>query len=184
MDLYDVIRTRRSVRSFLSSPIPREVITRILEAARLAPSASNKMPWKFVVVTDAEKRKAIAVSGVYGKFLAQSPAVIVGCGDVAKAAKWFMVDTAIALEHVALAATAEGLGSCWIGSFDETTVKSLLKVPDNYRVVCLMALGYPKEKIDLASAATHLRRTKGIEDIASSEEFGNAWEKEVSAHPG
>ncbi len=178
MDFYDAIEKRRSVRSYLSTPVPREVMRRILEAARLAPSANNRMPWKLVVVTDAEKRKAIAASGIYGRFLDECPAVIVGCGDAVAAPKWHAVDTTIALEHVALAATAEGLGSCWIGSYDEGLVKSLLRIPDNYRVVCLMALGFPRERIDVAAVANRLlRRTKGIEDIAGSEEFGVPWEK-------
>lgn len=173
MDVFEAIQTRRSIRSFLPDAIPIETLKRILEAGRLAPSANNRMPWNFIVVTDAEKRKAIAESGVYGKFLVESPVVIVGCGDRKTASKWYAVDTTIALENMVIAATAEGVGSCWIGSFNEGTVRNLLKVPEDYSIVALLAMGYPKEDLDLRKLALKLiRPRKGLEKVTSSEEFG------------
>jgi nitroreductase len=176
MELYDVIRSRRSVRSFEDRPVPREALDRIFEAARQAPSANNLMPWRFVVVTDPAQRAAIAESGRYGKFLSRCPVVLAGCGDAAASPKWYAVDTAIALEHIALAAVAEGLGSCWIGSFDEALVKNLLAVPEDQRIVALLALGYPKDKTDLTKLANRLiHPAKGIERIASEGSYDRPW---------
>ncbi len=177
MELYDAIRARRSVRSYEDRPVPREALDRLLEAARQAPSANNVMPWRFVVVTDQATRAAIADSGTYGKFLVKTPVVIAAIGDAAAAPKWYAVDTAIALEHIALAATAEGLGSCWIGSFEEETLRRLLGVPEAQRVVALLALGYPKERVDLAKLANSLiHPTKGLDRIACEGTFSKPWE--------
>jgi nitroreductase len=173
MDAFESIQIRRSIRSYLPKEIPDDVLLRILEAGRLAPSASNRMPWKFVVVKDPNKRKLIAESGTYGRFIVESPVVIVGCGDKKTSPKWFAVDTAIALENMVIAATGEGIGSCWIGSFDEKTVKDLLKIPDEFTVVALLSMGYPKEPRDLRSAAKKLiRPKKKLEEVSCSEEFG------------
>jgi nitroreductase len=176
MELYDAIRARRSVRSFEETEVPRQALDRILEAARQAPSAKNVMPWRFIVVGDAQTRAQIALSGVYGKFLATTPVVIVGCGDEAASPRWYAVDTAIALEHIALAAVAEGLGSCWVGSFDEALVKRLLGIPEGHRVVALLGLGYPRERLDLGRLATRLiHPSKGLDRIACEGSFGKPW---------
>jgi len=176
MELYDAIRARRSVRAYEARPIPREVLDRMLEAARQAPSANNVMPWRFVVVTDHAARSAIAESGAYGKFLAKTPVVIVAVGDAVASPKWYAVDTAIALEHIALAAAAEGIGSCWIGSFEEGTVQKLLGIPEAQRIVALLALGYPKERIDLAKILNSLiHPSKGIDGIACEGNFSTPW---------
>lgn len=176
MEIYDAMRGRRSVRAYEAKSVPRDVLDRLLEAARQAPSANNLMPWRFIVVTDQAARSAIAESGTYGRFLAKTPVLIAACGDAVRAPKWFAVDTAIALEHVALAAVAEGLGSCWIGSFDEAVVKHILGIPEGQRVVALLALGYPKEGIDLTKLANRLVHPgKGIEQIASEGSFDMVW---------
>jgi nitroreductase len=105
--------------------------------------------------------------------LAESPVVIVGCGDQKASPKWCVVDVSIALEHIVLAATSEGLGTCWVGSFNEGEVKEMLKIPENYRVVALLALGYPHEKLDLTrKLARLLRSRKELEQITSYEELG------------
>ncbi len=179
MELYETIRSRRSTRSYEDKPIPREVLGRLLEAAREAPSAKNLMPWKLVVVTDPETRARLAESGTYGKFLVQTPVVLAACADAVLAPKWWAVDTAIALEHVALAAAAEGLGSCWVGSFDEELARRLLGVPDSHRVVALLALGYPKERLDLSRIGGHLLHpTRTLEKLVSEGRFENPWKSE------
>jgi nitroreductase len=179
MELYDAVRARRSVRTFEEKPVPREVLGRLLEAARQAPSANNLMPWRFVIVTDPQIRAEIAASGAYGKFLARTPVAVVAIGNEEIAPKWYAVDTAIALEHVALAAVAEGLGSCWIGSFDEKTVMELLSVPDGQRVVAILALGYPKERIDLTKIVNvFIHPTKGIDRVASEGGYSIPWRPE------
>lgn len=173
MDTFDAIQNRQSVRSYLPTPVPKRLLARILEAARLAPSASNRQPWHFIIVKDIGKREAIAKSGLYGNFMVESPLVIVGCGDRAVSPKWYAVDTSIALENIVIAATSEGLGTCWIGSFEEATVKELLKIPERYRVVALLTLGYPKESLDLNLKNFHPpKKRKKLENITSLEEFG------------
>jgi nitroreductase len=163
---------RRSVRSYETTPVPKEKLKRILEAARLAPSANGVQPWHFIVVTDAEKRKKLS-KGRFAKFLVDTPIVIVACGDTKAAPKWCVVDVCIATENLVLAATSEGLGTCWVGSFDEAEVKTLLRVPDNFKVIALIAVGYAHEKFDLTqSTAAAVRGRKKLEDIVSSEEYG------------
>ena len=176
MDLFDAIRDRRSIRSYEDTLPSVEVLSRILEAAREAPSANNLMPWRFVVITDPTKRATIASSGTYGKFLARCPVVVIGVGDATASPNWYAVDTAIALEHIVLAATAEGLGTCWVGSYDEATVVKVAGIPAGHRVVALLGLGYPKRGIDfvrLASALIHPQ--KGLDRVASSESFDSPW---------
>jgi len=172
MDVLEAIKTRKSVRAYDSRPIPNEILLRILEAGRLAPSAGNIQPWHFVVVSDVEKRKRIAQTR-YARFLGESPVVIVGCGDQKASPRWYMVDVTIALENMVLTATNEGLGTCWIGSFSEDEIREMLKIPENFRVVALLAVGYSRKKLDLAGKLLHLiRRRKKLKKIASFEEFG------------
>lgn len=172
MEVFDAIQKRKSIRAYASTPVSKELIERILGAARLAPSAANIQPWYFIVVTDAEKRNRMASSGRFARFLKESPVVIVGCGDSKASPKWHVVDVAIAMQNIVLAATAEGLGTCWVGSFDEGLVKELLKIPEHFKVVALLAMGYPRKKIDLLAKIMHLiRRRKGLSKIVGFEEY-------------
>jgi len=150
MDLYEAIKSRCSVRSYLNKPVEQEKLDRILDAARLAPSGSNRQPWKFVVVRDAEMRKKLVPACSNQEFVGQAPVVIAGVGlmpdrIMSCGVPGDPVDVAIALEHVALAATAEGLGTCWIGSFHQDQIRALLGVPVNAKVIEVMALGYPAD---------------------------------------
>jgi nitroreductase len=173
MDVFEAVQRRRSVRAYDSASVPKDKLMRILEAARLAPSAGNIQPWHFIVVTNSEKRQKIANSGRFAHFLAESPIIIVGCGDEKASPKWYVVDVAIAMQNMVLTATEEGLGTCWVGDFDEKLVKGLLSIPENYRVIALLAVGYPHEKFDVQGKMLHLiRRRKKLEDIVSFEEFG------------
>ncbi|MCX8170734.1 MAG: nitroreductase family protein [Candidatus Bathyarchaeota archaeon] len=172
MDVFEAIQKRHSVRAYEPTPVPREKLEKILEAARLAPSAGNIQPWHFIIVTDVEKRRSLA-EAPFAVFLKEAPVVIVGCGNQKASPKWFMVDVAIAMQNMVLAATAEGLGTCWVGSFNEDKVRDLLKISGDYRVVALLALGYPRRKPDIQGKVLHLiRRRKNLEDIISFEEFG------------
>ncbi|MEM2056996.1 MAG: nitroreductase family protein [Thermoproteota archaeon] len=172
MDVFEAIQKRRSVRAYEPTPVPREILGKVLEAARLAPSAGNIQPWHFIVVTDVGKREKLARAPFAG-FLREAPVVIVGCGNQRASPRWFMVDVAIAMQNMVLAATAEGLGTCWVGSFNEKEVKEMLKIPDDYRVVALLALGYPRKKMDIQGRILHLiRRRKNLKEIVSFEEFG------------
>jgi len=173
MDAIEAIMKRRSARSYRRDPIPMEKLRKVLEAARVAPSAENRQPWYFVVVTDQEKIKSISKTGRFASFIGGCPAVIVGCSDPKASPKWHVVDTAIAMENMVIAATAEGLGTCWVGSFDEGRVKELLKIPDRLRVIAMLALGYPKRKTDLTGALLHvLRRRKRLSEIVGLNEYG------------
>ena len=173
MEVLEAICKRHSVRAYIAKEIPTEKLDRVLEGGRLAPSAGNLQPWHFVVVTNQQKRSILS-KGRFAKFLAESPVVIVGCGDRASSPNWYMVDTAIALQNMVLTATSEGLGTCWVGSFDETQVKRLLGIPEKFKVVALLALGYPREELDLGSKVLHLfRRKRKIDKIVSLETFGN-----------
>ncbi len=135
MDVFEAIQKRKSIRAYETTPVPEETVKKILEAARLAPSAVNFQPWHFIVVTGSEKRKDLS-KGVFAKFLAETPVVIVACGDTKASPKWCSIDVAIAVENMVLAATAEGLGTCWVGSFDENQVKALLKIPEKSQSSC------------------------------------------------
>lgn len=172
MEVFEAIKARRSVRKFEQKQIPDEVIAKILEAGRLAPSASNYQPWHFIVVKSPEKKKVLS-QGRYAHFLTETPVVIAGCGDARKSPRWYAVDVTIALQQMVLAATEEGIGTCWIGSFDEEPVRECLKVPDGFRVVAMLAMGYPADKLDLGALIIRSKSRRAIEDITSQEEFGN-----------
>jgi nitroreductase len=145
MDVFEAIETRRSIRKYKPESIPAEKMERILEAARLAPSAANRQPWRFVVVQNADRKKALADIANGQKFLGDAGAIVVAMGDPDVSAKWCEKDTMIALEHMVLAATALGYGTCWIGAFDEDAVKRLLKIPAKMKVVALLPIGKPDE---------------------------------------
>ncbi len=172
MEVFEAIKRRHSVRAYLSDEVPSGKLARILEAARLAPSAGNIQPWHFIVVTDQQKRKKLS-KGRFAKFLVESPVVLVGCGDKKASPNWYKVDTVIAIQNMVLTATSEGLGTCWIGSFNEDHVRKLLGIPERFGVIALLALGYRRETADLASKVLHFfRRKKKMEKIVSLEEFG------------
>jgi len=153
MDFHEVIRTRRSVRAYKSNPIPDDVLQRVFDTARLAPSANNIQPWRVVAVRDEAKRREIAHLCYEQDFIAQAPVVLVICAERYRDSySWienhmFLVDTAIFIDHLALAARAEGLGTCWIGAFDaqgHKGLKRLLDTPDSHDVVMVMPMGYPE----------------------------------------
>jgi nitroreductase len=172
MDTYEAIQQRKSIRAYQDKPVPRDIIERLLEAGRLAPSAVNIEPWHFITVTNPEKRKALS-KGIYAKFITQAPLAIVVCGDKKASSDWYAVDTSLAVENIVLAAVNEGLGTCIVGSFTESEVKDLLKIPNNFEVIVIISIGYPKEKLDLSSKLLRLVRSrKVLPEVASEETFG------------
>lgn len=145
------ILNRYSVRKYKSDDVSDELITELIEAARLAPSANNKQPWKFIVVRDYQKRKRIGEPTTWAKFIMDAPVLIVGCitSQNFKMGGWYdssILDIGIAMEHIALQATHLGLGTCWIGDFNEKLVKEVLEIPENIRVAALLTVGYPLEE--------------------------------------
>jgi len=159
--VFNIIKSRCSVRHYSDRPVEAEKLERILEAARLAPSASNAQPWHFYVVRDKEKirsltsRMPIGSKIVINGFVSEAPVVIVATAGpidllhkVAAAIvnkKWYFIDIGIAVEHMALEAWELGIGSCWIGWFDEKLVKKQLDIPKDQEVIALLTLGYPAE---------------------------------------
>jgi len=150
LDFYEAVRTRLSIRSYKPDPVPDDVLKRVLEAGRLAPSAKNLQPWKFVVVKDEQVRAALVPACRGQAFVGSAPLAICGCALVEQAWKgmggyWSAeaVDVTIALEHMMLAAAAEGLGTCWIGAFIEAEVRKVLAIPENVKPIALTPLGYP-----------------------------------------
>lgn len=138
----EVVRTRRSIRRYKPDPVPDEILNQILETARIAPSAGHTQPWHFVVVKDPETKKKLCISS----WASDAPVVIVGCGDAEVSSRWFMVDLAIAFEHIVLAATNFGLGTCWMGKLGiDETIKQVLDIPEHIKVVAVTPLGYPAE---------------------------------------
>jgi nitroreductase len=143
MSILDAILKRRSIRRYRSEPIPEEVLRNILEAGRLAPSADNLQPWHFIVVTDSRTKEKLS-GGRWNSFIKDSAVTVVGCGYADN--EWSTVDVTIALENMVIAAEAQGVGSCWIGDFKPEEVKTLLKIPDNLKIIALISFGYPMEK--------------------------------------
>ncbi|MCP8304631.1 MAG: nitroreductase family protein [archaeon] len=146
MDVFDAISERRSVRRYKDEPVPHDSLLKILEAARLAPSAGNRQPWMFIVVKDRERKKGLARASNNQLFMADAGAVITVLSDPDRSPKWYLQDPMIAVEHMCLEAVELGLGTCWIGAFDESSVKRILGVPDRLRVICLLTIGMPAEK--------------------------------------
>lgn len=150
MDFLEVVKSRYSVRSYQPRTVEQDTLDRILEAVRLAPSGSNRQPWKFVVVRDPDVRRRLAMACANQQFIVQAPVVIAGVGLLPDRVMLCdvpgdPVDVAIAMEHLALAAVAEGLGTCWIGAFHQDRVRDVLSIPESAKVIGVMTLGYPAD---------------------------------------
>ncbi len=176
MDVLDAIRIRRSVREFKSDPLPDPVLQKLMEAVRFAPSACNFQPWKFILVSDNDIKQRLAKAANDQKFIVDAPLIVVGCGFPSDAYKLMggygnsaSIDVTIALDHLMLAATAEGIGTCWIGAFDEAKVKNILNIPAEVSVVALTPLGYPVREELLRSCPDS--RRKPSDQIFSHEKF-------------
>jgi len=150
MDILDLIKRRRSVRSYKSDPIPQKSLEKILEAARFAPSAYNSQSLKFILVSDSKKKQELAKAANNQMFISKAPLIIVGvalnpehlmpCGVYS-----YPVDLAIAMDHITLAACEQGLGTCWIGAFSQEEAKNVLNIPDNHKIVAMMPIGFPAD---------------------------------------
>jgi nitroreductase len=150
MEVYEAIRARHSVRSFGDRAVEPAKLARVLEAAHLAPSARNEQEWRFVVVSDPARKEALATEASSQHFMLEAPLIIAACAQTdARVMRCgqlaYPIDVAIALDHLSLAAVAEGLGTCWIGSFDPVKVRRILGIQPKIQVVALMLLGYPRE---------------------------------------
>ena len=149
MNVYEAIKARKSVRSYLDRPVEEDKLMRVLDAARLAPSASNRQEWRFVVVRDGSVRKSMARATRHA-FITEAPVILVCCAEdqhhvMRCGLPCYPIDAAIAIDHITLAAVDEGLGTCWIGGFDASIVKELLGIPEGFEVVELLPIGYPAD---------------------------------------
>jgi nitroreductase len=142
MEFKEVLTQRQSIRDFKDQPVPEDKLNYILEAARLAQSGGNRQQWKFIVVKDAQKRQQLmqGQAPVIIAAVALDPVRVMMC-EVPS----YATDMGIAVENMALAATDQGLGSCWIGAFSQDKARQILGVPDKYKVAALLPLGYPKQ---------------------------------------
>jgi len=176
MDVIQAIKIRRSVRDYSSKPIPEDVMERMKQVIRSAPSACNFQPWHFILVMDETLQQRLAEAANGQKWIAVAPVIVGACGLPDQAYKRMGgygnsvdVDLAIAMDHLTLAAVAEGLGTCWIGAFKESEVKKLLEIPDSVKVVAMTPLGYPS-KSELNFPLDENRR-KPSKDIFSVDRF-------------
>ena len=180
MKFDQILRMRRSTRSFDSRPVKAEDVISIVEAARLAPSACNSQTWRFVTVTRPESIRRICHEAmrpvIPNRWLEQAPLVFVGCsqldvianriGSGVTGIEYYQIDLGIAMEHMVLKATELGLGTCWIGWFDENTLKKILNIPNKIKVSALLAVGYSKDE------SSRKRKRNPLEKIVYSEKWG------------
>lgn len=170
MSVLDTIKERGSVRRYLAEPVPRESLLKIIEGARLAQSATNRQPWQFVLANNDKTKKKLAAAARNQGFVAEAAAVMVCLANPEESAKvssfeGFLIDLAIAIENMALTAWDLGIGNCWIGAFNEKTVKELLGIPEDLRVVSLLTLGYPDER-------PRIKNRKPLKEILHYERYG------------
>lgn len=168
MDVLSAIKGRRSIRKYSNRPVEEEKILKVLEAARLSPSAKNQQNWKFIVVKDAETRKKLT-EAIGQPFVGEAPIILVNCGTEPKSVMKggqprYTVDLSIATAYMILEAYEQGLGTCWLGSYDEDKVKRVLGIPEEVRVVAITPLGYPDETPDP-------RPRKDLEEIVSYDRY-------------
>ena len=152
MDVFTAISQRSSVRAYKDTDIGEEKLKKILEAARLSPSSSNRQEWKFIVVKNKEIRKKLANAAFGQSFIGEAPVVIVACATESKSIMAcgqpaYTVDISIACAFMILQAYELGLGTCWIGAFKEDKVKKILKIPEHVRVGAMTPLGYPNQPL-------------------------------------
>jgi nitroreductase len=152
MDVRDAVLERRSVRSYADRPLSRETIETVLDSVRKAPSASNRQDWHFVVADDEETIEALYEAAQQQEFVLEAGAVIAGVAtdpetEMTCGMRAGVVDVSIALDHLMLRAAEEGLGTCWLGAFDQDESREVLGIPDDEEIVALMTIGYPESDL-------------------------------------
>jgi nitroreductase len=180
MNVFQCIFKRRSIRKFKKKPIDDKLVGLVLHAAIHAPSSGNVQEWEFVVVKDEEKKKKLAVAALHQGFIKEAPVVIVVCADIEKIKLrygkrgenlYFALDTGAAIQNILLSAHELGLGSCWIGAFDEEHVKEILELPENSRPLAIIPIGYPDEEPEMPKRIP-------FENLTSLNSYGNKFKIE------
>jgi nitroreductase len=173
MDVFEAISSRRSVRSFRADAVSDDDVKRLLEAAHWAPSAGNVQPWEFVVVRKPEMKRALAEAAYGQGFIETVPLVIAVCADEGRSSRAYgargetlfcIQDTAAAVQNILLAAYSMGLGTCWVGAFDEEDVRIILRVPHGVRPVALVPVGHP-------AGVSGTRSGRPVSEVAHEEVF-------------
>jgi len=151
LDVFEAVKTRRSIRKYSDKPVEKNKLLKVLEAARLSPSANNNQPSHFIVVSDNATLKSL-LPAYTREWFVKAPVVIVACSYPDKAwsrmdgESFWKVDSAIAVENMVLVAHEAGLGTCWVAAFDEKKVKEVLDIPKEVRLIAMLPLGYPAEQ--------------------------------------
>jgi len=156
MEVLECIKTRRSTRKFLDVPVEWDKVGTIVDAGRSAPTSGNLQNWKFIVVLDQDKRKEIAEACLKQFWMERAPVHIIVCAEPEKAKRFYGIrgerlysiqNCAASVENMLLTAHSLGLGSCWVGAFDEDMLKRSLGIPDYARPQAIIPIGYPAEKV-------------------------------------
>ncbi len=181
MTVNEAIHARRSIRNYLEKPVPRELVLDLLEAGRQAPSGNNQQPWKFIVVEDKTQRNEIATISHNQLWMTTAPVFIVICADLGTYgqnhskfdeetsefnAKRAIRDTSNSIQNIMIRAVELGLGTCWVGWYEQKVIKPMLAAPDSVFVLGVLPVGYPAE-------SPTPRPRKPLEDIV----FGGTWGK-------
>lgn len=175
MEFNNVVQIRRSVKNFTTQEVPESKLKSLFDSARVAPSWGNKQCWKFVVVKNNDTKQKIADTigndNSAKDGVKEAPVTVVVCADPNQSSRidgkdYYLVDSAIAMEHLVLAAANEGLGTCWVGQFEENRIKEILHIPQELKVVALTPVGFPGSTGD----AEHKRT---LQDVGYAETWGN-----------
>jgi nitroreductase len=173
MDVLDAIKGRRSIRAFKSKEVLLEAVEKLIEAAMWAPSAGNIQPWEFIIVRKPEIKQKLVEAALNQEYIAEAPVVIVVCANESRSSARYGVrgktlyciqDTAAAIQNIHLAAYSFGLGSCWIGAFDEEEAREILKIPEGVRPVAIIPVGY-------AAKSPSPRQKRAMREIVHYEMF-------------
>ncbi|HOK57239.1 MAG TPA: nitroreductase family protein [bacterium] len=171
MEFEDVIKTRRSIRSYNKKEIPEDILKKIFEGTRVAPSGNNKQPWYFIVVKDKDKKSKIAKYSYNQSFIAEADCVVICCGKKYPNPyeplkdNCYLVDVTIAIDHLILTARNYGVGSCWVGAFYPEPIKKLLKIPQDIDILMIVPLGYT------SSEFYESKNRKDLKEFVFKEEF-------------
>lgn len=173
MEVFEAIKTRRSVRAFTSQDVSEETVEKLIDAARWAPSAGNIQPWEFIVVRNLEIKRELARAALGQTFIEEAPVIIVVCANEQRSASGYgsrganlycLQDTAAAIQNLLLASHALGLGACWVGAFHEEEARRTLNIPYGVRPVAIIPIGHPAEK-------PHARPRRPISQIVHYERY-------------
>ena len=182
MEVLEAIKTRRSIRKYQTTPVDEQTVEAVLEAARWAPSWANTQCWRFIVVREeaikAELAETLTANNPAREAIAKAPVVIVACAELGKSGcyrgepvtdkgdNWYMFDVALAMQNLALAAHALGLGTVHVGAFDAKKAEAILGVPEGFRVVEMSPLGYPGQE-------GRVTPRKELAELVFRDRFGN-----------